>query len=212
MPPNVLSALAVNHDALAHEIPTIAIPLFSQLSPTPLAALNGVFPLLVGTNTAAPVIRIPPAWSFSIGWLPDTFNASYSDELFYWAMQDDGLPIPSWLQFDNTTLTFFGTTPNISRAVTELSTKSTPITLYSGLVLGDNAVAASANFTLQVSNNNLFLSKQLPVIETIASSNISFALQEPLLSALECIHGSVGNIGIHAETDTSGEDWLWWDR
>lgn len=92
-----------------------------------------------------------------------------------------------------------------------LSTETISITLYSGSVWGDNALAASADFALQVSNNKLVLSKPFPVIETLASSNVSFNLQESLLSVLECIRGC-GGIGIRAEIDASGEDWLQRDR
>lgn len=208
MLPKVLIAFTVLQGVMARGMPTIAIPLLSQLSmPAPLATLDGVFPTFLDT-TAIPVLRVPPAWSFSIGWLTGTFSSSHSDELFYWAMQVNGVPLPLWLQFDNTTLTFFGTTPNISHAIT----KNILITLYSGAALGDNTSAASANFTLQVSDNNLFLSKGLPVIEAIASNNLSVDLREPLLSALGCIRGSIRDFHIRAEIDTSGEDWLHWDR
>ncbi len=69
-----------------------------------------------------PGVRIPPNWSFSIGmnppWsIPSTTSSTSigSKTIFYSAITPNTLhPIPSWLNFKNSSLTFEGVTPSTS--------------------------------------------------------------------------------------------------
>ncbi|KAF7370655.1 Importin N-terminal domain-containing protein [Mycena sanguinolenta] len=61
-------------------------------------------------ETPDPALRIPPSWSFSIGFAPDTFSAENS--LFYYALQADGSPPPEWMEFNSKILTLNGVVPH----------------------------------------------------------------------------------------------------
>ncbi|KAI8974761.1 hypothetical protein BD414DRAFT_517395 [Trametes punicea] len=54
-----------------------------------------------------PALRVPPKWSYSIGFQYDTFIAPNS--LYYAATQADGSPLPDWVNFnDRAMMTFDG--------------------------------------------------------------------------------------------------------
>ena len=94
----------------SYAAPTLNVPLetqFRQSNPS----LSSVFVL---DSTSAlfagrPALRIPPSWSFSIGFQSNTF----SDVIRYAVSQTDGSAPPSWLRFDNVSSTLSGVAPHI---------------------------------------------------------------------------------------------------
>ncbi|KAG9094629.1 hypothetical protein FRC06_010630 [Ceratobasidium sp. 370] len=91
--------------------PIVNIPLASQLVPgNPSISSGFTFP--------APAIgvRVPPKWSFSIGFDGYTFTTPDERNIFYEATLDNGLPLPDWVVFNNRTLTFDGVAPPENRA------------------------------------------------------------------------------------------------
>ena len=94
----------------SYAAPTLNVPLetqFQQSNPS----LSSVF-VLDSTSalfSGRPALRIPPSWSFSIGFQSSTF----SDVIRYAVSQMDGSAPPSWLRFDNTTSTLSGVAPHI---------------------------------------------------------------------------------------------------
>lgn len=63
----------------------------------------------------APGVRIPPNWSFSIGLQTWTFTTPSGSKVFYSASLADGSPLPDWLTFNNSTVTFDGLTPKVNK-------------------------------------------------------------------------------------------------
>ncbi|CAE6468873.1 unnamed protein product [Rhizoctonia solani] len=91
--------------------PIINIPLESQLVP-------GNPSISSGFTFSAPSIgvRVPPKWSFSIGFDGFTFTTPDGRNVYYDATLADGLPLPGWIVFNNRTLTFDGVAPPMNRS------------------------------------------------------------------------------------------------
>ncbi|QRV88591.1 transmembrane protein [Ceratobasidium sp. AG-Ba] len=92
--------------------PTVHIPLALQLVPgNPSISSGFTFPApSVG-------VRVPPKWSFSIGFDGNTFITPDGRKIFYYATLDNGLPLPDWVAFNNWTMTFDGVAPPENRPV-----------------------------------------------------------------------------------------------
>ncbi|KAJ7672700.1 hypothetical protein B0H17DRAFT_1084290 [Mycena rosella] len=91
--------------------PTLHIPLAAQFyAANP--SLSSVFPLSPHSalTTPDPALRIPPRWSFSIGFQPDTFTTEHS--LFYDVLQANGSGLPEWMEFNSRSLTLNGVVPD----------------------------------------------------------------------------------------------------
>ncbi|KAI0699619.1 hypothetical protein C8T65DRAFT_728971 [Cerioporus squamosus] len=90
--------------------PELSIPVEQQfVAKNP--SLSSVF--LISNNSALhgdrPALRIPPKWSFSIGFDYGTFSAKNS--LYYAARQTNGSDLPKWIDFNERAMTFNGVTP-----------------------------------------------------------------------------------------------------
>ncbi|KAG6866560.1 hypothetical protein C0991_002045 [Blastosporella zonata] len=90
--------------------PTINIPISQQFS-APAPSLSSVFLMSPnsGIATDSPGLRIPPKWSFSIGFPYETFISP--TDLYYEARQRDGFALPEWMVFDSSAITVNGVTP-----------------------------------------------------------------------------------------------------
>jgi axial budding pattern protein 2 len=90
-------------------------PLSSQLKSQDNPSLGSVFVLSDGISalqrTQYPTLRIPPGWSFSIGFDGDTFMGM--DDARYAVLQADGSPLPSWITFNPDEITLNGVTPRL---------------------------------------------------------------------------------------------------
>ena len=94
----------------SYAAPTLDVPLetqFQQSNPS----LSSVFVLdsTSALSSGRPTLRIPPSWSFSIGFQSDTFSGATR----YAISQADGSAPPSWLRFDNVSGTLSGVAPYI---------------------------------------------------------------------------------------------------
>ncbi|KAF8705356.1 Dystroglycan-type cadherin-like domain protein, partial [Rhizoctonia solani] len=86
--------------------PIVNIPLETQLVPGN-PSISSVF-----TFPAPSIgVRVPPKWSFSIGFDGFTFITPDERNVYYDATLADGLPLPDWIVFNNRTLTFDGVAP-----------------------------------------------------------------------------------------------------
>ncbi|KAJ1306552.1 hypothetical protein OPQ81_007554 [Rhizoctonia solani] len=91
--------------------PIVNIPLESQL-------VLGNPSISSGFTFSTPNIgvRIPPKWSFSIGFDGFTFTTPDERNIFYDATLVNGLPLPGWIVFNNQTLTFDGVAPPMNHS------------------------------------------------------------------------------------------------
>lgn len=79
--------------------PTLAIPLSQQsLSSNSLSAPSTVL--------------YHPSTPFTIKFDPDTFTDGDNTKLSYYAVSSNNTPLPTWIMFDENTLTFTGQTPD----------------------------------------------------------------------------------------------------
>lgn len=109
--------------------PIVSMPLASQLVPgNPSISSGFTFP---APNVG---VRVPPKWSFSIGFDGSTFTTPDERKLFYDATLANGLPLPDWVVFNNRSLTFDGVAPPENRAA------SLSIVLYGSDSWGFGAV------------------------------------------------------------------------
>ncbi|KDQ50415.1 hypothetical protein JAAARDRAFT_211733 [Jaapia argillacea MUCL 33604] len=153
--------------------PTLNLPIQSQFQ-NANPSLSSVF--LVSPSSAlgpgTPTLRIPHAWSFSIGLQYDTFSSDHS--LYYDALQMDGSPLPPWLDFDSHTVTFNGYTPSSSVNTTQRFS----IALHASDQAGYSA--ASLPFDIVVASHELSAStSSLPTINITASTPFMVSLASP---------------------------------
>ncbi|KAJ7720576.1 hypothetical protein DFH07DRAFT_933044 [Mycena maculata] len=75
-------------------------------------SLSSVFPLSPGSalSTSNPALRIPCRWSFSIGFLWNTYTAEHN--LYYAVLQANGSALPDWMVFNSKSLTLNGVAPD----------------------------------------------------------------------------------------------------
>lgn len=83
--------------------PKLSVPLQEQL---PQAASMGS-----GNMLANKVLHMPLGWSFSIGFLGDTYLLPDNDRVYYSSRLVGGKPLPDWLRFSPDEITFSGIAP-----------------------------------------------------------------------------------------------------
>ncbi|TNY18397.1 hypothetical protein DMC30DRAFT_59600 [Rhodotorula diobovata] len=84
--------------------PYVRLPLASQLASA--AAISGG-----GTLTPGGDLKVPPQWSFSFGFEQYTIENSLQQRMYYTAFVHGSTSLPSWVTFDNYTVTFNGLAP-----------------------------------------------------------------------------------------------------
>ncbi|OBZ65282.1 Axial budding pattern protein 2 [Grifola frondosa] len=150
--------------------PSLNIPVTQQFSASN-PSLSSVFLLASNSalSTSHPGLRIPPKWSFSIGFQYNTFTAD--GDIYYAASQADGSPIPDWMSFNPRAITFDGVTPS------QNLTGSLTISLM--LHAADQAgySAAFLPFDIVIAAHELSLStEELPTINITAATPFNFSL------------------------------------
>ncbi|GJJ10870.1 hypothetical protein Clacol_005098 [Clathrus columnatus] len=114
-----LLTLLLTNQSFALTVPTIHNPFKSQLVSSNPALSSVYFPspsslLLQNTSNALPALRVPPNWSFSIGFSGDTFLPGEGEsfvDLSLLVQLDNGNPIPNWLIFNSEIMTLSGVAP-----------------------------------------------------------------------------------------------------
>ncbi|KAI0365207.1 hypothetical protein BV20DRAFT_1028527 [Pilatotrama ljubarskyi] len=186
--------------------PALHIPVEDQFNETN-PSLSSVFLI---SNTSAlyssrPALRVPPKWSYSIGFQYNTFVAPNS--LYYAATQADGSPLPDWVNFNERAMTFGGVTPH-----PELLTGPEVISLVLHASDQQGYSAASVPFDLVVAAHDLSLATgSLPTINVTADAAFSLTLNSAVDFSGVLLDGepiAPENI-TSLDIDTSGlESWL----
>ncbi|GAA5911177.1 hypothetical protein JCM8208_005749 [Rhodotorula glutinis] len=91
-------------DPASDPAPYVRLPLESQLASA--AAISGG-----GTLTPGGALKVPPQWSFSFGFEQYTIENALQQRMFYTAFVQGTTSLPSWITFDNETVTFNGLAP-----------------------------------------------------------------------------------------------------
>ncbi|KIO31103.1 hypothetical protein M407DRAFT_19980 [Tulasnella calospora MUT 4182] len=164
----------------------------SQLSPnsSARASISSAFSLYNAVG-----VRIPPRWSFSISFRPDTCTGDPEDPVVY-----ESTDLPAWLTFDREYLTFYGVTPGES--------SQTQITL--ACHQGDAQV--SQTFIVRVQAELHLQPEPLPVLVGSPRSRVSYDLQ-PFISTIFVEKTKLNSTQRDALSVRVGEEtsWLSWD-
>ncbi|GAA6001866.1 Axl2p [Rhodotorula paludigena] len=91
-------------DSGSEPAPYVRLPLSEQLERA--AAVSGG-----GTLTPGGALKVPPQWSFSFGFQQYTIENAQRQRMYYSAFERGTTTLPSWIQFDNQTVTFGGLAP-----------------------------------------------------------------------------------------------------
>ncbi len=151
--------------------PTLKTPVSAQFQNSN-PSLSSVFVVDSSSAlyTSLPALRIPPKWSFSIGFQGDTFTST--GNLYYSIRQADGSEIPSWMRYNPQEFTLEGVTPRED---------SIPIPFYLNLVLHvsdiKGATATTQAFDVILSPHDVCMTKPfLPTINVTASAPFNIPL------------------------------------
>ncbi|KAM0748627.1 hypothetical protein T439DRAFT_382424 [Meredithblackwellia eburnea MCA 4105] len=165
----------------AGSAPYVRLPIATQL---PTASKEGSGTIV----TADGSLRIPPYWSFSLGFQQYTFQDSAGSVIFYTAYLAGTTSLPTWLKFDNTTVTFGGVVPN--------SPGIYPIVVYGSNKYGYGDV--SQTFTLTIGYHSFELLTPLPSIDSVASGVIRYVVP---ISGLSLDNATVSSSAVRTEVD-----------
>ena len=148
--------------------PTLKHPISEQFTLNN-AALSSVFPLAPNSAlaTSHPALRIPPKWSFSIGFDDETFSAETN--IFYDVLQSDGSPLPDWIFFNSKALTANGITPN----------EDTVLSLALHASDQEGYTASTQAFDLVISLHEMSMATPLPTINVTESTPFNVTLLSP---------------------------------
>ena len=165
-------------------------------------------PALHNFNTATALpsndgVLLHPYYSFSMGFQQSTFRPGYDAvkrDIFYSAYLRGMTELPSWLNFDNRTVTFSGVAPNEGT--------------YTVVVTGSDYWGYSAiqnGFTIQVSTAYVDVPEHAGVgnITTVAGTNVDFKLD---LSSVNVNGDKVADSSdLDVSVDLEGMEWLTFD-
>ncbi|KAJ7876803.1 hypothetical protein B0H13DRAFT_2054749 [Mycena leptocephala] len=166
--------------------PTLNIPLAKQFDAANIA-LSSVFPL--SPNSALtppnPALRIPPGWSFSIGFQPDTGSA-----------------LPEWMVFNSKSLTLNGVVP-----------KDHILPSPSVFAL-EGCSAVTLPFDIVIANHELHQSEPLPMMNITQGTPFHLSLSSPDDFSGICVdEQAINPVNITSLfIDTSSYDWLKFDN
>ncbi|EAL19578.1 hypothetical protein CNBG2070 [Cryptococcus deneoformans B-3501A] len=150
-----------------YSVPGVHQSFYTQIRQPNLHDISSATILPEGTG-----VSIPPWWSFSLGFQPDTFRLSNDNNnngrLYNGAHVRGTAGLPSWLQFDNETFTFTGVAPG-EGTYTVVAT-GTDFWGYTG---------AQTSFIIEVGQGeSIELAKDynFTAVQTIAKGKVDYAL------------------------------------
>ncbi|KAF9219766.1 hypothetical protein BS17DRAFT_377152 [Gyrodon lividus] len=172
-------------------------------------ALSSVFFLAPGSALATddPVLRVPSKWSFSIGLDSDTYTAS--NNLYYGALLSDGTPLPEWIKFDASTVTFDGVAPSDQQI-------PTPLTLEIEVHAADQKgySAGYVTFNLVVATHELSTLSSLPTVNITAGTPCNVTMSSAADFSGVLLDGQPiqpVNVSVLSVDVTSYKNWLKYD-
>lgn len=123
-------------------------------------------------------LEVPPYWSFSLGFQQYTFQDSNFNTIYYGAVLTGTNQLPSWLLFDNRTVTFDGLAP--------MGSGEYSITIFGSEYFGYGDIQQT--FKLSVGYHSFELLEPLPALNTTASNTVRYTIP---LSGLRLDNSSV---------------------
>jgi axial budding pattern protein 2 len=190
--------------------PVLSMPVASQFKPDN-PSLASVFVLSDDDSalqmTTYTTLRIPPHWSFSIGFDGDTFTGS--DIAGYDVLLEDGSPLPYWMNFNFNEITLTGVTP----LPYEISAPYLTFALHALDQYGFSS--GSERFAMVIAAHEVHISsKGLPTINITSSEPLDVSFDSPTYFAGVFVDNAPLDIQdlISLEIDVSPYDWLYYDE
>ena len=190
--------------------PVLTTPIASQFKPDN-PSLASVFVLSDDNSalqrTGQPTLRIPPRWSFSIGFDVNTFTGP--DIAGYAVLQEDGSPLPSWAEFNSDEITLTGITPFPH----ELSTPYLAFALHAFDQFGYSA--GSERFDVIIATHEVHMSSRgLPAINITSLATLDVSLNSQTYVAGVFVDSAPLDLQdlVSLEIDVSPYNWLHYDE
>ena len=179
-----------------YTVPGVHSSFTTQIANPPLRVFSSASTLPGGTG-----VSVPPYWSFSLGFAGDTFRLSNTEptngDLFVMAHERGAVGLPTWLNFDNETMTFNGSAPG-SGSFTIVVT-GTDFWGYTGAQTSF-VIAVGQGEPIEQSRTRNFTS-----IETIARGTVNYEI--PLQDVL--VNGNPAAAGdVAFQVDKTDFPWL----
>jgi axial budding pattern protein 2 len=156
--------------------------------------------------TQNPTLRIPPGWSFSIGFDGDTFTGM--DNNRYAVLQADGSPLPSWISFNSDEITLNGVTPPLDELPSPYITLALHVSDRSGFSI------VSELFDVVVAAHELYASMRgLPTVNITSSTALDVLFDSQIYFDGVFVDGvplDLQNL-VSLEIDVSRCTWLHYD-
>ncbi|TVY38298.1 Axial budding pattern protein [Lachnellula subtilissima] len=185
---------------------TLSATLAVSKNPAPVVSIPPSTQLpSFGAFSGPSTILFHPSTPFTFKFDPETFSANGgSSNLSYYAVTADNTPLPSWVLFDETSLSFSGQTPDYSSLI------QPPQTFGIRLIVSDieGFAGASTVFYIEVGVHILAFNNADMFINTTAGSNISFL---GLSNNLQ-IDGRPANASEITSMDVQTPPWLVFDN
>jgi len=177
--------------------PVLHLPIAQQFN-TSNPSLSSVF--IVGPDS----LRVPPKWSFSIGFEGKTFFSE--SKLFYDVLQSDGSGLPKWMKFDQSGITLDGYSPSEENTLYHLALHVSDQHGYT---------ASTIPFTLIISSHDLSIPYPMPTVNVTSNNAFSFIFDSPTDFSGILVDGQPiqpGNISSLSIDTTAASDWLSYDE
>ncbi|CZR60372.1 uncharacterized protein PAC_10268 [Phialocephala subalpina] len=172
--------------------PSIFVPLSMQLQS-------------FGTCSQPSTILYHPSTPFKISFDPRTFSfSSSSTGMFYYAVSVDNTPLPAWITFDKSTLSFSGQTPDYYSLI------EPPQTFGIQLIASDveGFAGTSINLDIEVGVHLLAFKNQVLSINAVAGDTISL---DGLIGSLQ-IDGQPASIAAISSITAQVPPWMTFDN
>ena len=189
-------------------------PLSSQFKSQDNPSLGSVF-VLAGSKadvisalnmTQNPTLRIPPGWSFSIGFDGDTFTGM--NDIRYAILQADGSPLPSWISFNSDEITLNGVTPPLDELPSPYLTFALHVSDRSGFSI------VSELFDVVIAAHELYASTRgLPAVNITSSTSLDVLFNSQFYFDGVFVDGAPLDLQnlVLLEIDVSRYTWLHYD-
>ena len=151
--------------------PTVSLAIQDQFR-LPQSSISSVFALEANSALATqyPALRIPPRWSFSIGFQYETCQSD--GQLFYDVRLRDGSDLPGWIFFNEKAITVNGVVPNENHI-----SQPTVLPLFLACSDQEGYTALSLPFDIIIAANELSTcTSSLPPINVTAATPFSISL------------------------------------
>ncbi|KAF2150593.1 hypothetical protein K461DRAFT_314576 [Myriangium duriaei CBS 260.36] len=144
---------------------------------------------LSGRLSAPATMSIYPGDSFNLHFSQQTFEPGSIPILAYYATLINGAPLPSWIYFDPSAISFSGTAPDFGGI-----RQTIDVALIAADVLGFEG--SRATFSLSITQNRLAFEPQTEVYHVNDNLSIQYALSQPLstsaaLASTQFIHAQI---------------------